>query len=543
VTEGHGARLTRRDLALLATAALVLRGIAAVLVDDPPYLDPAYYELVARRLAGGDGFTTPALWSFLEVGGRLPVEASLPVPSNGHWMPLTAVVAALSMAMLGPSRLAAELPMILAGAALVPLTALVAWELFASRRVALVSGVLALFAGPMLVLVPLVDSFAIFGLAGFCALYGATRALRDEGGGRWLLVSGLGVGLATLARVDGMLLAVAPAVAWLVRRRVGPWQVDVRPLPWSAALASAAAALVVLAPWLIRQQLVFGTPFPSAGGHTLWITSYNEQFSIGHPVDLGSYLASGPPAIIGSKLASWGLLVGRTAVLLGGAFVISFAYGLWRERRRAEVAPFLVYWWLLFVVMGGLFTFHAPQGAWYHSAWAWLPFAIPIAVGWFGPGVAALGRRWRLFARERNQRFLLNAATIGAVVLSLVGSASVVVMWRADRARVEAAATYLEAEAGPGDVVMYVDPPSLTLLTGLPSVAPPYDPYPVIEEVIRTYGVRWVVVERERGASQDALRLWDGGTAVDAQGNRADFLADAPAFAADDVRVYAVADR
>jgi predicted membrane-bound spermidine synthase len=74
--------------------------------------------MVAEQLAAGHGFSAPVLWSFLEVGGRLPVDPMLPVPSNGHWMPLTSIVAAGSMAVFGDllgSYRAAQLPMILLG--------------------------------------------------------------------------------------------------------------------------------------------------------------------------------------------------------------------------------------------------------------------------------------------------------------------------------------------------------------------------------------------------------------------------------------------
>lgn len=532
--------MTRRDVLALTAVALLVRAAASVLVDDPPYLDPAYYELVARRLVAGDGFTTPALWSFLEVGGRLPADASLPVPSNAHWMPLTSIVAAASMALLGPSRLAAELPMILAGAALVPLTMIVAWELWGSRRTALLSGILAIFAGPMLVYVPTVDSFAIFGLGGFAALYGSRRVLGPGGDARWMAVAGAGVGLAAMTRIDGTLLAVAPAVAWLIRRRVGPWRVDLPPLSWGWAIACGAVAVAIVLPWLMRQQGVFGTPLPSAGGHTLWITTFNEQFSIGHPVGPQSYFALGWPAIIGQKLESWGLLIGRTAVLLGGTFLFPFAYGLWRERRRAELAPFLVYFLVLFLVMGGLFTLHAPMGAWYHSAWAWLPFAIPLAVGAFVPAAAAIGRWLPIFSRARNQRFLLSAATVGALALSLVGSASLVRSWTAAGQRIEVAAAYLAEQASPTDIVMHVNAPAIALATGLRAIAAPFDPYAVIEEVVRAYEVDWVVVERTPGAETDPLQLWEGADAVDPSGASPDFLPAAPAFDSSEVRIYEV---
>ena len=92
-----------RDLIVLGTAALVARIVAVLIVPWPPFTDPAYYSLIAERLAEGHGFTTPVLWSFIEVGSVLPDPGVLPVPSNAHWMPLTSVVAAASMALFGSS--------------------------------------------------------------------------------------------------------------------------------------------------------------------------------------------------------------------------------------------------------------------------------------------------------------------------------------------------------------------------------------------------------------------------------------------------------
>ena len=63
-----------------------------LIVPWPPFTDPAYYSLIAQRLAEGHGFTTPVLWSFIEVGSVIPDPAVLPVPSNAHWMPLTSIV-------------------------------------------------------------------------------------------------------------------------------------------------------------------------------------------------------------------------------------------------------------------------------------------------------------------------------------------------------------------------------------------------------------------------------------------------------------------
>ncbi|HYN17972.1 MAG TPA: glycosyltransferase family 39 protein, partial [Actinomycetes bacterium] len=267
----------RSDLLLLTAAALVARIAAAIPVGYSPYTDPAYYAMVAEQLATGQGFSAPVLWSFLEVGGRLPAEPMLPVPSNGHWMPLTSIVAAAGMALLGPDLRAAQVPIVILGVALVPFTYLVGIDLYQSRRVGVLAAVLAIFAGPLLIMYPTVDNFAVFGAAGAVAIWAALRAMRPGRASTWLVVSGAAVGLATLARVDGLLLAVAPVTAWLVDRGLGPWTGGgAKRLGWLALVLSAAAAVAVMAPWLARNLATFGSAFPSAGGHTLWITSYNQ---------------------------------------------------------------------------------------------------------------------------------------------------------------------------------------------------------------------------------------------------------------------------
>lgn len=529
--------MIRRDLLVLFGLALAARVVAALLVGYAPYTDPAYYSLVAERLGAGHGFTVPVVWSFLEVGGRLPSDPMLPVPSNGHWMPLTPIVAAPFVALLGPSIgdwRAAQVPMVLVSASLVPFTYLVGGELWRSRSVALAAAVLALLAGPLLVMYPLVDNFAVFGACGAASIWCATRAVTATRPGWWLVGAGLAAGLGTLARVDGLLLTAAPAAAWLARsdRR----SMSTR-LGWGAA--SAGAFAIVLAPWLLRNLATFGAALPSAG-HALWITTYNELFSISADPTLASYLAWGPLNIVGSKLTTWGELVGRTAVLLGGFFILPFAYGLWHERRRPELAPFLAYFAVMFVVMGAVFTFHAPKGAFYHSAPAWLPWAFPLAVASVAPAATAASRAWPFLRRPQTHRFLTFAGLAGALALSLAGSTILLGQWSAAHARLERAAAFLRDAAAPNDRVMAYDPAALYALTGNPGVAPPFDPFETIGQVVDAYGARWVVVTLAPGETRDPLGLWDGASAVDSAGGHPDFLPSEPAFEAPGVRVFEV---
>ncbi|HUG95383.1 MAG TPA: hypothetical protein VMK30_04505 [Pleomorphomonadaceae bacterium] len=529
------------DLLLLTAAALVARVAAAIPVGYPPYTDPAYYAMVAQQLATGHGFSAPVLWSFLEVGGRLPADAMLPVVSNGHWMPLTSIVAAAGMALLGTDLRAAQVPIVALGVALVPFTYLVGIGMYQSRRIAVLASVLAIFAGPLLIMYPTTDNFAVFGAAGAVAIWAALRAMRPGRASTWLVVSGAAVGLATLARVDGLLLAVAPFTAWLVDRGLGPWTGGgARRLGWLALLLSATAAVAVMAPWLARNLAIFGSAFPSAGGHTLWIQSYNQQFSISADVSPAAYLDWGLANIIGSKLFAWWEIGWRTVVLLGGIFGFFFFGGLWRERRRGEVAPFVVYWIVMFAAMGLVFTFHAPHGAYYHSAAAWLPFAFPMAVAAAGPVLTGMGRAWAFLRRPQTHRFVEVAALVGAVILSLVGSVSLYRLWETSHQRDLVAARYL-ADAGLADAtVLYGDPASLWHLTGNPGVAAPIDPYPVIEDVVRAYDVAFVIVTLREDASIDPLGLWHGCDAIDGEGNHATWLACDPAFEANGVRIFAV---
>ncbi len=529
------------DLLLLTAAALVARVAAALAIDYSPYTDPAYYGMVAAQLATGHGFTAPVLWSFLEVGGELPAHPILPVPSNGHWMPLTSIAAAAGMALLGPELRAGQLPIIVLGVALVQFTYLVALDLYASRRVAVISALLAIFAGPLLLMYPTIDNFAVFGAAGAAAIWAAIRATRPGHPAAWLLVSGAAAGLATLARVDGLLLAMAPLTAWLVDRGWGPWSDGgARRLNASALVLAGLIGLAVMAPWLARNLATFGAAFPSAGGHTLWITSYNEQFSLAANPSLATYLDWGIVNIVGSKLAAWWEITWRTVVLLGGIFGFLFFAGLYRERRRADLAPFTAYFVAMFVAMGLVFTFHAPHGAYYHSSAAWLPFAIPVAVAATDPVLTWLGRWWAFLRRPPTHRFVQVAALVGAVVLSIVGSAQLYVLWADSHQRELAAAGWLEDEGQTDATVMYGDPASLWHLTANPGVPAPFDAYPVVEEVVRAYDVRWVIVSLREKDTIDPLGLWDGCESRDSEGNIATWLECDPAFEAEGVRIYAV---
>jgi 4-amino-4-deoxy-L-arabinose transferase-like glycosyltransferase len=530
----------RRDLLFILIAALAMRALAAIVVPWSPYLDSTYYTVVAERLATGDGFTVPVIWAYLDVGATIPPDAHLPVPSNAHWPPLGPLFSAAAMAVLGPSWHAGQVPHVIVSALIPPFTYLVARDLFGGRWLAIGAAILAIFSGPLFILYPAIDNFALIGLLGTAVLWMSARAVRSGRPDRWVIGAGALAGLAALTRLDGVLLTLAPATAWLVGRGWTPWRRLGATPSWAGGFASAGAFLLVVSPWLVRQALEFGTPLPSAGGHTLWITSYNEQFSVGHEVSPASYLAWGWGNIIGSKLATLAIIGGRTLVLMGGFLAISFAGGLLAFRHRPELAPFFVYFIALVLLMAGVFTFHAPQSAWYHSAPAWLGLGLPLALAGLAPTATAIGRLWPFLRRPRTHAFLGGVGIIAAVVLSVLGSLSLYEGWVSGRERDAAAASFFVDNGLTDDVVMYREVAALHLISRNPAVAIPYDPFPVIEQAIRAYDVEWLVVSQQANELRAPLELWEGGRAVDREGNRADFLTPEPVFETESVRIFGV---
>jgi hypothetical protein len=147
---------------------------------------------------------------------------------------------------------------------------------------------------------------------------------------------------------------------------------------------------------------------------------------------------------------------------------------------------------------------------------------------------------WPFLRRPPTHRFLLVAGLAGATALSLVGSAVLVGQWSDAHAKLELAGRFLEERGAGEDRVMAYDPAALWAISGNPGVAPPFDPFPIIGQVVDAYQVRWVVVTLAPGVTRDPLGLWEGSAAIDSDGNHPDFLPEQPAFEATGVRVFEV---
>jgi len=488
---------------LLYALALATRLVALALFPDPAYTDSFYYVDVARSLAEGRGFSVDVVWIFADVGGTIPADPVLPIPSNAHWMPLASLVQVPFIAVLGPTALASALPFALIGAAAAPIAWGIGRDAGAPSFVALAAGLLVAF--PLLTLPFMVqpDNFALFQTLAAGALWLAARSLRSVRSPRRNAVefalAGLLVGLATLSRNDGVLLATALALVFLWdRTRPTP------AIPGWAPLACVAAFLLVVGPWWLRQLDVFGQLSPStATGKVLFIRSIDEWNSITTPATLEHLVGQGVGPLVQSRVAGLIAAVQIFSVLVCGIVLMPFLLiGAWLRRRSPDFGPFFVYAILLFAFSAIVSAVHVPGGTFIHSAVALAPHAYVLALE--GTVVVAgwVARRSAALNRERTAAAFVGAAVAAAVLIAVAGVSAVQTGWRtAHAARADVAAVLDGVDPGRADRLMAIETAGYRYHAGRGGVVLVNDPLGTIRDVATAYDVRWLILENEGGVA------------------------------------------
>jgi len=482
-------------LVVLFAIGFVVRAAVGTAFAGPAYPDSYYYVNVAQALAAGHGFTVDYIWNFVDVGGVLPALPALPIPSNAHWMPLAALIQVPFIWLLGPTWLASELPMWIVGALAVPLTYAIAREAGLKQWLAVCAALLAAVPGALTVFLGQPDNFGLFMTLGALALWLCARGLRGDR--RAFAIGGLVVGLATLARSDGVLLGVPFALAFARELWVGRRLPSARVIGWAAALACAGLFVVVVGPWFYRQLEVFGSIAPSAAnGRILWISDYNQLYSIGAPATPATLLGGGVGPLLASRVGGLLSALGLFAFLpLVVVLVPFFVAGAWARRVDARFAPFFAYTVVLFAASGLLFAVHVPHGTFIHSAVALLPHTFVLVVVGVGAVVGWVARRRPWDVSRATGRFAGGAVAI-AVLGALVYASSTVGQWQDVRSVQSQLAAALDAQSASGEVVMSADAGAYDYLAQRAGIVTPYDDLATIEGAMRAYNVRWLVLEK-----------------------------------------------
>jgi hypothetical protein len=255
--------------------------------------------------------------------------------------------------------------------------------------------------------------------------------------------------------------------------------------------------LLVAAPWALRQLDVFGSISPSAAsGRILWITEYRQLYSVSSEATPASFLAQGIGPLVTSRVLGLVNALGLFATQALLLFLAPFALlGAWWRRRDAMFQPWITYAVALFAASGLVFAVHVPNGTFLHSAVALIPYAYIAALVGIEGAVGAIAHRRSTWSAPQATR-IFSVMAVGAVaVIAIVASFVTARGWqRAQDVAVAVAAPLAEIPAD--ERVMSPDAGAFWYLAGRPGVVTPEDPLPVVEDVLRRYGVRWLILER-----------------------------------------------
>jgi hypothetical protein len=500
--------MTWRTYLFLFLLGLAVALLVASFQDYPGYMDSSYYFAGGLQLADGKGFSEPFLWNYLDD------PAGLPHPSHTYWLPLSSILAAISMYLTGQhTYAAARLIFILIAACVPPLTARLALEMIARPVLALTSGLLAVFSIYYASFTPVTDNFSPFLALGVLMFLLANSK-------RWwaFLLMGILAGLMNLARSDGLLWLglLALLSLWRAQDYVSSTQVRFYTLHITYYIFRTfpiifLGYLLIMAPWYARNLSVFDSLMAPGGDRILWLTNYNDTFAFpAEQVNMQSWLAAGWEAALKVRLSALGRNAQNAVAAQGGILLFPFiVVGLWQARRDLRVRLAVTGWLLLLAAMTLVFPLAGARGGFFHAGAAFQPL-------WWA--LAPLGLE-RIVSAVRSRGLLDDRAYgifRGALVALCVLLTIVVVRTRIfqlgwqweEELYVKVEQFLVEQGAQPDEIVITLNPPAYYVVSGRSAiVAPPGGPGTILAVAAR-YGASYYILEEE-GALPEYRGLYE----------------------------------
>jgi len=479
--------------------------VAAASIVFPTNEASAYYVSVAHNLAQGHGLYIDAIWSY----ATPPLV--LPRPAFELWQPMASFMAALPMALLGNSFLAAQLGGVLVGATVAPLTwaitrdtaPLVGTPSDRIEQLAVGAGIVVSLTAPFLLAVAIPDSTLPFLIFGSLACWVAPRAL--DRGWRWAAALGLALGLTFLSRNE----AIYIGAIWLgvaLARRQG-WRVLVGRL-----VPVVVGGLIVVGPWLLRDLAVFGTPLPGQAIDNAFLTSNEQIFDYGSRPTLAGFQAQGGWGIGTHIIVAAAYNVFDVSITPGGPVTFIGALGAFVLARRSRfgstpLAYLLASGVLTLLVATYLFPVASVWGTFRHSAG-------PLIVGLVVSSVLVTDRLVDAIRRRRGwQRKNAWMAPLALALIAFTMTAFQLIFLidgsRRTESSAKAIATFLlqQPEAQTAQPRVITDKPIwLNMTTGLPTLALPAQSPDVVLKLAHDQGATLILVAEQRGPYPAAFR-------------------------------------
>ncbi|MDZ4764690.1 MAG: glycosyltransferase family 39 protein [Chloroflexota bacterium] len=533
----------RRALALILVGGLCLRAVLWLGVSFPGVADPNHYYNLGVRLVGGNGFTNDYIWQYSGDPAAL-------VHPEAHWMPLTAALAAVPMALFGVSPRVALIAFVILGA-FVPL--LTYWG---ARRLEIGTDG-ALFAAaagaalPELVLNSLrTDTTLPFALLASGALLCMTRRTVFAA-----ILAGALTGLAYLTRNDGLLLVPTAILFNLIPRPPLDLERGSRPAPnlvfnvvggrGVRLVVFLLAALIVVAPWLARNLAATGA-LGSPETRSMWFfTHHDDHYAYGRTFTLDTLLAAQTPAqIIGKRAFEMAAAVVMMLRAFGDALAVAVVGGIglvwftrrddaagdvgarpvspvdapygWSRwaRRAAPLLPVLIFIIGAFVAYTVLLPYKAQAGSYKKAFLGVVPLLLPFA------GLALERAISDARIRRGAMALIIGALTLNAIQLVRTDVAATDAYVMQVRAAADVARDLPDTN-GDGAIILMTQDPYIVRTVGFQSIIYPYEPRDTIAAAAARYGVDYLLMP----ANRPALNALYAGAEMDARFVRA---ADVP---------------
>jgi hypothetical protein len=483
-----------QQLLLLAFLGVIVSGGIAFFQDSPGYMDADYYFAGGLQLAEGKGFNEPYLWNYLDNPGKLPH------PSHSYWMPMASILAAVGMNLAGQNFWFAGRILFLIIAITIPIITYTLAYSFSKRvDLALISGLLAIFSGFYAIFIPLTDTFGIYMVLG-----GVFFLIAHRNGVVSSFLLGLIAGLMHLSRADGiywLLVSILIILLKPVSNLAYPKSVN----KFFNGAVCLIGYLLIMGPWFIRNNIVFGSILAPGGQSMLWLSNYNQIFS--YPpgsITFVSWLESGLVEIL--KIRLWALNINMQNALASQASIFLFPlilFGIWKLRKDLRIIIAVIAWVSYMVIMSFIFPFAGARGGFFHSGaalqpiwWVLAPIGLVYLIEWVGKK-----RAWNI---KQALRFFLWATVILSVFLTsyvVVGKLFSPIdgrkIWSTEIDLYRKVDTIIDSLPSKKPIVIVANPPGFYLATGKSAIAVPDGDEQKTLLVAQNFNAQFLVLEEE----------------------------------------------
>jgi hypothetical protein len=486
--------LKGRDVALLLIVTLVMDVILVSMQPVPGYMDASYYYATGIQLAEGNGFSEPFLWNYLDN------PQSIPHPSHSYWYPLASLVAAFGMALTGKTDFtSARIGFFLIALLFPVVVANLALQFSAKRNLALVSGFLAIFCGYYLPFVVTTDNYAIYLLIGATYFLSLNKITIPRA-----FLLGLMAGLLNLARADGLLWLPLTliSVTFLSYQSEEGKHIG-NAFPWRENLGVIGGYIFGFGFWITRNLVVYGSLTSPGSSHVLWMTEYNQLFSLTPNIfTFQTWLAQGWKEIFLERLQALWVNLGTGMMAQGFIFLFPFiVVGGWQKKSLFPVRLAVLGWLILLVGESFLFPYASVRGGFFHAGAVFQPV-------WLALAPMGMDKVMEFILRSRFARMSKSFIQLISVIAVFTVTILLVKIRVFDSGWNEGEYRYMMAEeiilsqgAEEVDVVVTVNPPAYNAMTGRSAIVIPDGGIDMLLIAASQFAADYVIIEKDRSPS------------------------------------------